>query len=239
MAVASGEPGSVSIIIPVYNEENTLAEVVQRVYAVDLGALSREVMVCDDGSSDGTPDVIAQLRARYPDLKTYIAPINFGKGAAVRVGMSLAAGNILMVQDADLELDPADIPRVLAPFDEPGVKVVYGSRFLGSSRKGTHANRWANRFLTWLTNVLYGGRLTDMETAYKAFRREVIEGIRLRCVRFDFEPEVTAKILRARYRIVEVPISYQPRTVAQGKKMAWGDGFDAIYTLFRCRFFDF
>ncbi|OQA17683.1 MAG: Undecaprenyl-phosphate 4-deoxy-4-formamido-L-arabinose transferase [Chloroflexi bacterium ADurb.Bin360] len=236
MVFGNDQPVLVSLIIPVYNEEATLAEVVARVYAVNLGNFAREVVVCDDGSSDGTSRIITELRARYPELKTYVAPINFGKGAAVRVGMSLASGDIIMVQDADLELDPADIPQVLAPFADPAVKVVYGSRYLRSSRKGARANRWANRFLTWLTNVLYGGKLTDMETAYKAFRREVLEGIRLRSVRFDFEPEVTAKILRACYRIVEVPVSYQPRTAAQGKKMAWGDGFDAIYTLFRWRF---
>lgn len=156
----------------------------------------------------------------------------------MRVGLSLATGDVLMIQDADLELDPADIPQVLAPFADPAVQVVYGSRFLQASGNVARTHRWANRFLTWLTNLLYGGRLTDMETAYKAFRRPVIQGIRLRCVRFDFEPEITGKLLRAGYHIVEVPIACIPRTVTEGKKMAWDDGLDAIYTLFRWRFFD-
>ncbi len=228
----------VSVIIPVYNEEATLAEVVRRVYAVDIGALRREVIVCDDGSSDGTAAVMAQLRTLYPDLKTYTLPINLGKGAAVRVGMRLASGDLLIIQDADLELDPADMAKVLAPFADPNVMVVYGSRFLQGAVHTPRGHRWANRFLTWLTNVLYHSKLTDMETAYKAFRREVVQSIRLRCVRFDFEPEITGKLLRAGYRIVEVPVTYRPRTAAEGKKIAWGDGVDAIYTLLRWRFFE-
>lgn len=231
-------PHTVSIVIPIYNESATLAQVVERVYAVDLGTFGREVILCNDGSSDATPQVIAELQERYPELMTYTAPINLGKGAAVRVGISLATGDVIMVQDADLELDPADIARVLAPFADPNVMVVYGSRFLEKTNAVSRGHRQANRFLTLLTNFLYRGKLTDMETAYKAFRREVIHSIRLRCVRFDFEPEVTGKLLRAGYRIVEVPVRYNPRTVAEGKKIAWGDGVDAIYTLLRWRFFD-
>ncbi|HQE93094.1 MAG TPA: glycosyltransferase family 2 protein [Anaerolineae bacterium] len=229
---------TISIIIPVYNEAATLAQVVDRVYAVDLGAFAREVILCNDGSSDATPQVMAELRERYPALRTYTSPINLGKGAAVRVGISMATGDFIIMQDADLELDPADIAKVLAPFADPRVMVVYGSRFLYKTGHTPRGHRWANRFLTLLTNLLYHGKLTDMETAYKAFRREVIRSIHLRCVRFDFEPEVTGKLLRSGYHIVEVPVTYKPRTVGEGKKIAWGDGLDAIYTLFRWRFFD-
>lgn len=226
---------TISIVIPVYNEEATLAEVVERVRAVDLGPIEREIILSDDGSSDATPAEIARLRGLYPELKTYTAPINLGKGAAVRVGMSLATGDVILIQDADLELDPDDIPAILAPFEDPTVQVVYGSRFLRGAAGVPRAGRWANRFLTLLTNLLFRGRLTDMETAYKAMRREALRGLRLRCVRFDIEPELTARLLQAGHRIIEVPITYRPRTVEQGKKMAWGDGLDAIYTLLRCR----
>ena len=224
-----------SIIIPVYNEERTLEEVVRRVYAVDVGAVEKEVIVCNDGSTDGTAEVMERLCQTYPALRAYTAPVNLGKGAAVRVGMRLATGDLVMIQDADLELDPGDYPVLLAPFADPQVQVVYGSRFLHGMKGATRASRWANRGLTFLTNVLYGGRLSDMETAYKVFRREVVHSLRLRCVRFDFEPEVTAKVLLGGYKIREVPVTYNPRTVHQGKKMAWGDGLDALYTLMRCR----
>lgn len=225
----------VSLVIPVYNEERTLAEVVQRVRAVDLGAVEKEIIICNDGSFDGTAQVIQQLQSAYPELKAYTLPINLGKGAAVRMGMHVATGDVILIQDADLELAPEDIPHVLKPFENPQIKVVYGSRFLATTARVPRATRWANCFLTMLTNLLFGGRLSDMETAYKALRREVLADLRLRCVRFDFEPEITAKLLLAGHRIVEVPVTYNPRTVREGKKMAWGDGLDAIYTLVRCR----
>lgn len=227
-----------SIIIPAYNEAATIREVIKRVYAVDIGDIEKEVIVSNDCSSDGTAEIVDELRHEYPGLIVYHAPINLGKGAAVRVGMGLASGDLYLVQDADLELDPADYPALLVPFADGATSVVYGSRFLKRNKLTSRTGLMANRFLTLLTNLLYRGGLTDMETAYKVFRPACLDGIRLRCVRFDFEPEITAKLLKAKHKIVEVPIRYTPRTAEEGKKIAWGDGLDAIYTLLRFRFFD-
>ncbi|PYR25587.1 MAG: glycosyl transferase [Acidobacteria bacterium] len=170
-----------------------------------------------------------------PRVKSYDSPINLGKGAAVRIGLKFATGDILLVQDADMELNPNEYGRLLAPILEGRTDIVYGSRFLESTGRVALRLRLANRLLTLLTNVLFGARLTDMETAYKVFRRETLDGIRLRCVGFDFEPEITAKFLRAGRRIVEVPVAYKPRNVNEGKKMRWIDGVDAVYALFKCR----
>ena len=229
---------TLSIIIPVYNEESTLQQIVERVWAVDLGDVKKEVIIANDGSTDGTAGVIAQLQQTFPDLRTYSAPTNLGKGAAVRLGIAIASGDILVIQDADLELDPGDYPHLLEPLLAGKSEVVYGSRFLKASGPIPRHTQLANRFLTWLTNFLFRGRLTDMETAYKMFRRSVYADIRLRCVRFDFEPEITASFLKRGYRILEVPITYHPRTVQKGKKINWVDGIEAIYTLLRCRFID-
>jgi glycosyltransferase involved in cell wall biosynthesis len=225
-----------SIIIPVYNEEQTIREVIDRVWLVDLGGLDREVIIANDGSSDGTRLAIDASRwSNDPRVKTYNSPINLGKGAAVRFGIGMATGDILLVQDADLELDPNEYGRLLAPILDGRTDIVYGSRFLNPTGRIAFRRRVANQFLTVLTNMLFGARLTDMETAYKVFRREAIEGIQLRCVGFDFEPEITAKLLRAGRRILEVPIGYQPRRADEGKKIRWIDGVDAIYTLIKCR----
>jgi len=225
-----------SIIIPVYNEEQTIGEVIERVWAVDLGELEREVIIANDGSSDGTRLAIDESRwSNDSRVKRYDSPINLGKGAAVRLGLAFATGDILLVQDADLELDPNEYGRLLAPILERRADIVYGSRFLNSAGHVALRRRVANRFLTILTNLLFGARLTDMETAYKVFRREALTGIRLRCVGFDFEPEITAKLLRAGRRIVEVPVGYHPRRDDEGKKIRWIDGVDAIYTLIKCR----
>ncbi len=225
-----------SIIIPVYNEEQTIAEVIERVWLVDLGDMDREVIIANDGSSDGTRQAIdASPWINDPRVKTYNSPINLGKGAAVRLGIAFATGDILLVQDADLELDPNEYGRLLAPILDGRTQIVYGSRFLAPSGRVALRRRLANRFLTVLTNILFSGNLTDMETAYKVFTREALDGIRLRCVGFDFEPEVTAKILRSGRHILEVPIGYQPRREDEGKKIRWIDGVDAIYALIKCR----
>jgi glycosyltransferase involved in cell wall biosynthesis len=225
-----------SVIIPVYNEEQTINEVIARVAAVDLPGVEKEIVIANDGSTDGTRGIID--RREWPTgapVHVYHSPINLGKGAAVRIGLAFATGDVLLVQDADLELDPSEYGRLLEPLTSGRADVVYGSRFLGENRRIPGRTRAANRFLTSLTNVLFGAKLTDMETAYKVMRREALTGIRLRTVGFDIEPELTAKLLLAGRRIVEVPISYTPRTTDEGKKMRWIDGVDAIYTLMKCR----
>jgi glycosyltransferase involved in cell wall biosynthesis len=226
-----------SVIIPVYNEEQTIQEVLERVAAVDLAGIEKEIVIANDGSTDDTGRMIDERRLP-PDLPVHVyhSPINLGKGAAVRLGLAFATGDVLLIQDADLELDPNEYSSLLQPLLDGRADVVYGSRFLRPTSRVPAKARAANRFLTILTNVLFGGRLTDMETAYKVIRRSALEGIRLRCVGFDIEPELTARMLRAGRRIVEVPISYNPRTLNEGKKMRWVDGVDAVYALFKCRF---
>jgi glycosyltransferase involved in cell wall biosynthesis len=229
----------VSIVIPVYNEEQSVAEVLDQVCAVDLEGLTKEIIISDDGSTDGTPQIISQyVESATEIVKVHTSPTNLGKGAAVRLGISQANGDVVIIQDADLELSPAEYMRLLRPIITGEATVVYGSRFARRENRIPRRTRMANWLLTKLTNILFGAHLTDMETAYKVFRRETLTNLELRCVRFDFEPEVTAKILRAGHQIHEVPIGYTPRTVAEGKKISWVDGVEAIYTLFRCRFLD-
>jgi glycosyltransferase involved in cell wall biosynthesis len=230
----------VSIVIPVYNEEQSIEAVLKEVCAVKLDGFEKEIIVSDDGSTDNTPEIVARFLQENPEQQviSYVAPINMGKGAAVRHGLAKATGDIIIIQDADLELSPSEYVHLLKPIVEGKSKVVYGSRFAGKQNKVSFRTRFGNWFLTWLTNILFRGRLTDMETAYKVFRREVLDDIRLRCVRFDFEPEITAKLLRAGHKIVEVPIGYNPRTEEEGKKISWMDGIDAVYTLLRCRFLE-
>jgi glycosyltransferase involved in cell wall biosynthesis len=195
-----------------------------------------EIVIANDGSTDGTRRAIDERRLPpHVPVQVHHSPINLGKGAAVRLGLAFATGDILLIQDADLELDPNEYTQLLAPLLAGQADVVYGSRFLYPSSKVALKARTANRFLTILTNILFGGRLTDMETAYKVMKRESLQGLRLRCVGFDIEPELTARLLRAGRRIVEVPISYNPRRIDEGKKMRWIDGVDAIYTLVKCR----
>lgn len=225
-----------SVIVPVYNEEQTIGAVIERIRAVDLGPIEKEIIVANDGSSDGTRRAIDEGPWRDdPAIRVLHSPINLGKGAAVRLGLQHATGDVLLTQDADLELNPEEYGKLLAPIIDNGATVVYGSRFLQKNGAISLRTRAANRTLTMLTNVLFAGRLTDMETGYKVFRREVLEKIRLRCVGFDFEPEITAKLLLAGYKIVEVPIGYSPRRADEGKKIRAVDGLDAVYVLLKCR----
>jgi glycosyltransferase involved in cell wall biosynthesis len=182
--------------------------------------------------------IIEEHRKAFPKLlQVYSMPINLGKGAAIRLGLYHATGDVILIQDADLELDPNEYGRLLQPILDGRTDVVYGSRFLNSRKLRVPRRTWiANGFLTGLTNLLFGVRLTDMETAYKVLRREALSGVRLRCVHFDFEPEITGHLAKRGHQIIEVPISYNPRRVDEGKKISWIDGIEAIYTLLRVRF---
>ncbi len=224
-----------SVVIPVYNEKNTLREILGRVQATGL---ANEILIVDDGSSDGTREVLAELPTQ-PGLRVLLHPRNMGKGAAVRTGIQQATGQVILIQDADLEYNPRDYPLLLKPLEDGLADVVYGSRFLGAPRRVTMFwHMLANQLLTLATNLLYNSILSDMETGYKVFRAEVIKSLRLRANRFDFEPEITAKLLKRRARIFEVPISFNPREYDEGKKIRLRDAFAAIWALLKYRFVD-
>lgn len=227
-----------SILIPVYNEANTVDEVLRRVRAADSLGLEKEIVLVDDASTDGTGDVLKKLQ-HVAGVKVVSHPFNRGKGAALRTALEHATGDIILIQDADLEYDPADYPNLLRPIVDQRADVVYGSRFAG----GTHRvllfwHYMANRFLTLLSNMVCNLNLTDMETGYKVFRRQCVEGIKLTSDRFGIEPELTAKLARRRYRFYETGINYSGRDYAEGKKIGWKDGLAALWFIFRYRFFD-
>ena len=224
-----------SVIVPVFDERNTVVEIVRRMRAVDL-PVDLEIVIVDDGSTDGTRDVLRQLGDSTVRVITHEA--NRGKGAAIRSGLAQVHGDLVLVQDADLEYDPEDWPKLLAPILRGKARVVYGSRFTGERRNMLFLHWVGNRFLSLITNVLYNTTLSDMETCYKLFDRELLDSITLRAQRFEFEPEVTAKILRRGIRIYEVPISYTGREFDEGKKITWRDGFVALWTLVKYRFVD-
>ena len=226
-----------SVIIPCYNEASTVVALLDQVRAVDLGEIEKEIVVVDDFSTDGTRDILREQSAQG-DLALYFLPVNSGKGAAVREGLRHATGDILLIQDADLEYDPADYPTLLRPILNGRTKVVYGSRFLGEHKAMYFWHAVGNRMLTLVTNILYDTTLTDMETCYKVFTREIADRLRLNSNRWGFDPEITARILRMGYRIYEVPIAYTGREHWEGKKIvAWRDGPRVLLTLLRYRFF--
>jgi glycosyltransferase involved in cell wall biosynthesis len=222
--------------MPVYNELQTIEPILERVDAVGL---ADEIIVIDDGSIDGTREFLSELAPKFSKLKLFMHESNQGKGAAVRTGIEHASGDLLLIQDADLEYDPRDYPKLLAPIQDGVADVVYGSRFLGAPRRVTMFwHMVANKMLTFMTNLLYNSILTDMETGYKLFRSEIIQDIPLRSRRFEFEPEVTAKLLKRKVRIFEVPITFNPREYAEGKKIGISDAFEAVWTLIKYRIVD-
>ncbi|HKW01853.1 MAG TPA: glycosyltransferase family 2 protein [Vicinamibacterales bacterium] len=224
----------VSIIVPVYNEEQTVLPLLERLLQVEMPA-DREVLVVNDGSTDGTRDGLDTLGWRS-GLRVLHAVRNGGKGSAIRLGLSQAAGDVIAIQDADLELDPADLPRLVHPILRGESVVVYGSRFLGGRPAAPWLTIAANRLLTGVTNALFGSAITDMETCYKIMRADVARSLNLRSDRFDIEPEITAKLLLAGHRIDEQPVSFNPRSRAAGKKINWRDGVRALQVLFQHRF---
>ena len=221
-----------SVIVPVFNERNTVVEIVRRMRAVEL-PVDREIVLVDDGSDDGTRAVLSQLGDST--VRVVLHADNRGKGAAIRTGLANVTGDLVVIQDADLEYDPEDWPKLLAPMMKGRAQVVYGSRFTGERRNMLFLHWLGNRFLSLVTNVLYNTTLSDMETCYKLFDRRILDGIDLRADRFEFEPEITAKVLRQKIRIYEVPISYAGREPDEGKKITWRDGFVALWTLVKYR----
>lgn len=228
---------NLSVIIPVYNERETLAEILQAV--LDTG-LAYEVILVDDGSTDGTRELYPQIEAMGEQIRVILHERNLGKGGALQTGFQAATGDIIIIQDADLEYDPRDYPAMIQPIVEGKAAVVYGSRFRGGPTKTMFfMNMLGNKFLTLMTNILYNTILTDIETCYKAFRSEVIKGIPIRSRGFDFEPEITAKVLKRGHRIYEVPISYNGREYDEGKKIRpWKDGPIALWCLIKYKFVD-
>jgi len=235
-----------SLIIPVYNEADTLEELLSRVMAVDVG-MERQIVIIDDGSCDGTRDLYPKIQQHWSgeDMVIKLQDVNRGKGAALREGFRLATGDLILIQDGDLEYNPEDYVRLLRPLLEKRADVVYGSRFRGGAahRVDRFWHMVGNRFVTLLSNMFTDLNLTDMETCYKVFRREVLEGLTLRCNRFDFEPEFTAKISRPNrqgkhWRVYEVGISYAGRSRDEGKKISVFDGFPALWAIIKYRFFD-
>ncbi len=229
-----------SIIVPIYNERNTIEEILDRVVATNLDtdgvSVEKELVLVEDCSRDGTREILAEVAP--PGAKVVYHARNQGKGAAIRTGLAHATGDYVIIQDADLEYDPNEIRRLLEPVFAGRATTVYGSRFLGKVRKMTLTQWLGNKLLTVLTNVLYGASLTDMETCYKLMPGPMAKSLHLRAQRFDFEPEVTAKLIRHGQRILEVPISYSARESSEGKKISWKDGFPALWALIRYRFVD-
>lgn len=220
-----------SVVMPVYNEKNTLTEILNKVKAVPV---KKEIIIVDDGSADGTREILKDLKS--DNIKIIFHEKNQGKGAAIKTGLREATGDIVIVQDADLEYDPMDYLKLIPLIRSGEAQVVYGSRTTGSEERSYHRYYWGGQLVTFVANILYHLKITDEPTCYKMFRKEVIDQIELDCMGFEFCPEVTAKVARLGYTIHEVPISYHPRSFKQGKKIKWRDGLIAIWTLLKYRF---
>jgi len=222
-----------SVIIPVYNEKNTLEQILEKVLAVPL---EKEVILVDDFSKDGSREILKNIRKS--GVVTVFHEVNKGKGAAIRTGLQYVTGDVVIIQDADLEYDPNEYLKLIEPIQSGKADVVYGSRFSGKTEKMSFAHFVGNKALTITTNILYGTKLTDMETCYKMVKAPIFKSLKLRANRFDFEPEITAKLLKSGKRILELPISYEGRHWTEGKKITWRDGITALWSLIKYRFVD-
>ncbi|MFH1711518.1 MAG: glycosyltransferase family 2 protein [Nanoarchaeota archaeon] len=236
MKEKAGEDKKLSVIIPVYNEKNTILEIVKQVKKVPF---KKEIIIVDDFSKDGTREILRSIKDN--EIKVLFHDKNYGKGYAIRTGIREVSGDIIIIQDADLEYDPKDYPKLIRPILERKTGVVYGTRFpKGSKTPSLLKNRFflANRILTITANLLYNAKITDEPTCYKVFRADILKNINLKCKRFEFCPEVTAKVRKKGFKIMEVPINYFPRSVEEGKKIKWRDGLEAIWALIKYRFKD-
>jgi len=227
-----------SIIMPVYNEKDTLKQIIKEVMHLSIRGVKKELVIVDDGSIDGSRNILKKLKLNKRNCKIFYHEKNIGKGGAVNTGIQNSSGDIIMIQDADLEYNPKEIPKLLEPILNKKVKVVYGSRFLRQHNPQYPIYYFGNIILSWATTLIFFTRITDMETGYKVFKRDVIKDIKLRSKGFDLEPEITAKILKNGYKIKELPISFRPRKFEHGKKITWKDGIMAIFYLIKYRFFD-
>jgi len=223
-----------SVVIPVYNEKKTLEKIIERVE--DVKGIETEIVLVDDGSTDGTIDILKRLQGEKPHLKIYFKRENRGKGHTLKIGFRHTRGDYVIVQDADLEYDPNEYHKLLRVLDEENVDVVYGSRFSGNYEDMSSLHYFGNKLLTMVTNIFFGVLLTDMETCYKLIPGDFVRKLDIKSERFDFEPEITAKILKSGLRIKEVPITYKGRSFTEGKKITWKDGIAALYTLIKYKF---
>ncbi len=225
-----------SIVIPVYNEKNTVSDIIKKIDSLPT-SLNRELIIVDDGSTDGTREILKSLESRS-DVKLIYKESNSGKGDSLKLGFKNSKGDYVIVQDADLEYEPEDYFKLLEAIDGKDNTIIYGSRFMGHYEEMSPLHYYGNKFLTLITNILYGVELSDMETCYKLFPGSFIRSLNLKANRFDFEPEITAKVLKSGYKIIEVPIRYYGRKHSEGKKITWKDGFNAIYSLVKYKFND-
>ncbi|HSX39921.1 MAG TPA: glycosyltransferase family 2 protein [Candidatus Saccharimonadales bacterium] len=225
-----------SIVVPVYNEKNTIREILSRIK--NVRDIDKEIILVDDGSTDGTRDILKQIQQEQPDVKVLFKDYNSGKGDSLKIGFQHSTGDYVIVQDADLEYDPNDYHILLNALSEKHAQVVYGSRFSGNYKDMSSLHFVGNKILTFATNLLFGVTLTDMETCYKLVPGDFIRKISIKSKRFNFEPEITAKILKSKLKMVEVPINYKGRSHSEGKKITWKDGISALSTLIRYRYFD-